>query len=61
MSARRSNLSSGLITLLALIVMAQSAALAWLILRSPDPQATLAHLRTRPVETVVELCRPVDG
>ena len=61
MSARRSDLSSALITLLALVVVGQSAALAWLILRSPDPQAALADLRTRPVETVVELCRPADG
>jgi hypothetical protein len=47
--------------LLSLVVIAQSAALAWVLLRSPDREAILADLRARPVETVVEMCLPAEA
>jgi hypothetical protein len=61
MSNRRSRLGPALMVVLSLIVIVQSAALAWFVLRSPDRAAILADLRARPVETVVELCLPVKA
>ena len=58
MSNRKSGLVPTLMVLLSIVVMVQSAALAWVVLRSPDRAAILADLRARPVETVVELCLP---
>ncbi len=60
MSTRRSGLGPTLMVLLSLVVIAQSAALAWVLLRSPDREAILADLRARPVETVVEMCLPAE-
>ena len=51
-----------LLIVLSAVVLAQAAALAWLVLISPDRARTLADLRARPVETVVALCTPAkDG
>jgi hypothetical protein len=61
MSTRRSGLGPTLMVLLSLVVVAQSAALAWVLLRSPDREAILADLRARPVETVVEMCLPAEA
>lgn len=61
MSTRRSGLGPTLMVLLSLVVIAQSAALAWVLLRSPDREAILADLRARPVETVVEMCLPAEA
>lgn len=61
MSSRRSRLGPTLMVLLSLIVIVQSAALAWFVLRSPDRAAILADLRARPVETVVEMCLPANA
>ncbi|NBB52048.1 hypothetical protein GVN24_27570 [Rhizobium sp. CRIBSB] len=61
MVSKKSNLVPTLMTLLSLVVIAQSAALAWLILRTPDPEQTLVSLRERPVETVVEMCLPTKA
>ncbi len=44
--------------LLSVVVLVQSAALAWVVLGSPDRERILADLRDRPVETVVEMCIP---
>lgn len=46
---------------LSAIVMIQSVALAWMILRAPDREAIMADLRSRPVETVVGMCLPAEG
>ncbi|MDP1777131.1 MAG: hypothetical protein Q8K90_00775 [Brevundimonas sp.] len=46
---------------LSVVVIIQSAALAWMILSAPDKQAIMADLRARPVETVVEMCLPAEG
>jgi len=61
MSTRKSGLGPTLMVVLSLIVIVQSAALAWFVLRSPDRAAILADLRARPVETVVELCLPAKA
>ena len=58
MSNRKSGLGPTLMVLLSVVVIGQSAALAWTILGSPDREAILANLRARPVETVVEMCLP---
>ncbi len=47
-----------LMVLLSVVVLIQSAALAWVVLLSPDREAIIADLRARPVETVVEMCLP---
>ncbi|TPW06135.1 MAG: hypothetical protein FD125_409 [bacterium] len=47
--------------LLSVVVLAQSVALAWFVLGSPDREAILADLRDRPVETVVQMCLPAKG
>ena len=49
-----------MMVVLSLIVIVQSAALAWFVLRSPDRAAIMADLRTRPVETVVDMCLPAE-
>lgn len=61
MVSKKSNLVPTLMTLLSLVVIAQSAALGWLILTAPDPEQTLVSLRERPVETVVEMCLPTKA
>lgn len=50
-----------IMTALAVVVLVQAAVLAWLLLISPDRDRTLAGLRDRPVETIVELCTPAVG
>jgi len=47
--------------LLSIVVLIQSAVLAWMVLKSPDRAAMLADLRARPVETVVEMCLPAEA
>ena len=61
MSNRKSGLGPTLMVLLSIVVIGQSAVLGWMILRSPNPEAILADLRARPVETVVEMCLPAKG
>jgi hypothetical protein len=58
MSARRSRLGDSLLTMLALVVLAQSALLAWLILGSPDRERLIQQFQSRPIETVIEVCTP---
>jgi len=50
-----------MMVVLSRIVIAQSAALAWMILRAPDREAIMADLRSRPVETVVDMCLPAEA
>jgi hypothetical protein len=61
MSGRRSRLSDTLLTVLAVVVLAQSSVLAWLILGSPDRDRLIDQLRSRPIETIVEVCTPATG
>jgi len=58
MSARRSRLGDSLLTALAVVVLCQSAVLAWVILASPDRERLITQLRSRPVETVIKICTP---
>ena len=53
-------LGPALMIALSTVVSLQSAALAWMILRSPDRAAIMADLRSRPVETVVDMCLPAE-
>jgi len=46
---------------LSAVVIIQSAALAWMILRAPDREAIMAEFRQRPLETVVEMCLPAEA
>lgn len=61
MSTRRMGLGPALMTALSVVVIVQSAVLAWMILNAPDKHGILADLRSRPMETVVALCFPVKG
>jgi len=61
MSTRKSGLGPTLMVLLSVVVIVQSAALAWVVLVSPDREAIIADLRSKPVETVVALCLPAKG
>ena len=58
MSTRGMGLVPALMIALSTVVIIQSAALAWMILRAPDREAIMADLRSRPVETVVDMCLP---
>ena len=61
MSTRGMGLVPALMIALSTVVIIQSAALAWMILRAPDREAIMADLRSRPVETVVEMCLPAEA
>ena len=61
MSTRRMGPGPALMIALSAVVIIQSAALAWMILRAPDREAIMAELRLRPVETVVEMCLPAEA
>ena len=61
MSTRGMGLVSALMIALSTVVIIQSAALAWMILRAPDREAIMADLRSRPVETVVDMCLPAEA
>lgn len=61
MSTRRMGLGPALMIALSAVVIIQAAALAWIILTSPNPQAIMADLRARPVEKVVEMCLPATS
>ena len=61
MSTRKSGLGPTLMVLLSVVVIVQSAALAWVVLVSPDREAIIADLRSKLVETVVALCLPAKG
>lgn len=61
MSGRRSRLTDTLLTVLAVVVLAQSSVLAWLILGSPDRDRLVDQLRRRPIETIVEVCTPATS
>jgi len=61
MSTRKSGPGPALMVLLSIVVLIQSAVLAWMVLKSPDRAAMLADLRARPVETVVEMCLPAEA
>ena len=60
MSTRRMGLGPALMIALSTVVIIQSAALAWMILSAPDRAAIMADLRSRPVETVVDMCLPAE-
>jgi hypothetical protein len=61
MAKRRMGLGPALMMVLSSVVIIQSAALAWMILRAPDREAIMADLRSRPVETVVDMCLPAEA
>ena len=61
MSTRGMGLVPALMIALSTVVIIQSAALAWMILSAPDREAILADLRSRPVETVVDMCLPAEA
>lgn len=61
MSANKKGLGPPLVIALSVVVLVQSAALAGTILHAPNRQELLDNLRSRPVETVVELCVPAKG
>jgi hypothetical protein len=61
MSTRGMGLVPALMIALSTVVIIQSAALAWMILRAPDREAIMADLRSRPVETVVDMCLPAEA
>jgi hypothetical protein len=54
-------LGPALMIALSTVVIIQSAALAWMILNAPDREAIMADLRSRPVETVVDMCLPAEA
>lgn len=56
MAARRYRLRPTVMSLLSVVVIAQSAALAWLLLVSPDRERVRADLQRDPVPTLVEIC-----
>ena len=60
MSTRGMGLVPALMIALSTVVIIQSAALAWMILSAPDREAIMADLRSRPVETVVDMCLPAE-
>lgn len=60
MSTRRMGLGPALMIALSTVVIIQSAALAWMILSAPDREAIMVDLRSRPVETVVDMCLPAE-
>ena len=61
MATRGMGLVPALMIALSTVVIIQSAALAWMILSAPDREAILADLRSRPVETVVDMCLPAEA
>ena len=61
MSTRGMGLAPALMIALSTVVIIQSAALAWMILSAPDREAIMADLRSRPVETVVDMCLPAEA
>ena len=61
MSTRGMGLVPALMIALSTVVIIQSAALAWMILSASDREAILADLRSRPVETVVDMCLPAEA
>lgn len=61
MSTKRMGLGPTLMMILSAVVIIQSAALAWMILKAPDRDTILADLRLRPVETVVGMCLPAEA
>jgi len=61
MSTRRMGPGPALMIALSTVVIIQSAALAWMILRAPDRETIMANLRSRPVETVVDMCLPAEA
>lgn len=56
MAARRFGLGPVVMSLLSVVVIAQSAALAWLLLVSPDRHQVRADLARDPVPTLVKMC-----
>ena len=61
MATRGMGLVPALMIALSTVVIIQSAALAWMILSASDREAILADLRSRPVETVVDMCLPAEA
>ena len=61
LSTRGLGLVPALMIALSTVVIIQSAALAWMILSAPDREAIMADLRSRPVETVVDMCLPAEA
>ena len=56
MATRRSGIGPAVMTLLSVVVIGQSATLAWLLLISPDRHQVRADLARDPVPTLVEIC-----
>jgi hypothetical protein len=56
MTTRRSGIVPALMTILSVVVIGQSAALAWLLLVSPDRHQVRADLQRDPVPTLVNMC-----
>ncbi len=62
MSARRSGLSPALISVLALVVVAQSAVLFLLLMVPPEQDPILGSLRqSQLVSRVIEICLPAKA
>jgi len=59
-SARRSRLGDTLLTTLAIVVLCQSAFLAWMILGSPERDRLIEQFKSHPIETVIEVCTPAN-
>jgi hypothetical protein len=56
MTTRRSGLGPTVMTLLSIVVMAQTAALAWLLLVSPDRHRVRADLMRNPIPALIDVC-----
>ncbi|WP_339928955.1 hypothetical protein [uncultured Brevundimonas sp.] len=56
MAIKRSGVGPVVMTILSIVVIAQTAALAWLLLVSPDRAQVQADLKRDPVPTLVNMC-----
>lgn len=56
MTTRQSGIGAVVMALLSIVVIAQSAALAWLLLASPDREQVQADLKRDPVPTLIGMC-----
>lgn len=56
MTTRQSGIGPVVMTILSIVVIAQSAALVWLLLVSPDRDQVLYDLKRDPLPTLVDMC-----
>lgn len=56
MMTRRSGIGPAIMTILSVVVIAQTGALAWLLLVSPDRDRVQADLKRDPGATLVNIC-----